>query len=514
MKYVPTIGIEVHAQLMTRSKLFCGCSTRFAAAPNHNTCPVCLGFPGVLPVLNRSAVEMVIKTALALNCEIPALSRFARKNYFYPDLPKAYQISQYELPIGRNGWLAVEAGGGTKRVRINRVHLEEDAGKLIHEGGDVSCVDYNRAGVPLMEIVTEADIENSEDAAAYLTSLRTLLMYIEVCDGNMEEGSLRCEPNVSLRPADADVRGTKTELKNLNSFKAVRRGLEYEIERQRGILESGGAVVQETRRWDEASQTTRPMRSKEEAHDYRYFPEPDLVPLEVGTEWQDELKKGLPEMPWEKKRRFMHATFNGYKISGGEYALPEEDADRLTSSRPLADYFEKIIKASPEETKIDVTREGAAAVRGDLEPQFIFPLYYKTVSNWVLNELLGALNESGKTIEECPIKPEDFAKLLDLIRQKKISGRIAKDVFKEMFATGKNPEDIVGERDLTQTTDVSEILKVVRRVIEANPGPVSDYRAGKKKALGFLMGQAMKETKGKADPVIVSRILREFLEGT
>ncbi|MEW6202647.1 MAG: Asp-tRNA(Asn)/Glu-tRNA(Gln) amidotransferase subunit GatB [bacterium] len=484
MKYLPTIGMEVHAQLTTSSKLFCGCTTAaFEAKPNGNTCPVCLGLPGVLPVLNRKAVEFVIKTALALNCEIPPHSRFARKNYFYPDLPKAYQISQYELPISKNGFLEITVNGRKKRIGITRVHLEEDTGKLIHPeaitsgsaklGGDLSLIDYNRVGIPLMEIVSEADIASSEEAVAYLTKLRTILQYLGVCDGSMEKGSLRCEPNISIHPEGVEEWGTKTELKNLNSFKAVQRGIDFELKRQAEILETGGTVIQETRRWDDATQTTQTMRTKEHAHDYRYFPEPDLVPLEFDPDYVEQIRSTIPELPDAKKNRFTE-----------KLALPEYDADILTSSRPLADYYEAVLT------------------------NFHEP---KTISNWMLTELLGALNESGKTIEECKITPVQFAQLLHLIKKGAISGRIGKDVFKEMFATGNSPDDIIAAKGLMQVSDAAQLEAVVEKVIQNHPGPAADYRAGKNKALGFLVGQVMKETGGKANPQMVNEIIRRKL---
>jgi aspartyl-tRNA(Asn)/glutamyl-tRNA(Gln) amidotransferase subunit B len=474
MDFEAVIGLEVHAQLNTNSKLFCSCSTEFAAEPNHHVCPVCLGFPGVLPVMNRKAIEYVIKTCLALHCETPPMSRFARKNYYYPDLPKAYQISQYELPIGVNGYLDVQVAGKWKKIRIHRIHLEEDAGKLVHEeGGTGSCVDYNRTGIPLMEIVTEADIKSSAEAVAYLTKLHSILQYLGVCEGNMEKGEMRCEPNISVMPVGSKEWGTKAELKNLNSFRAVLRGIDFEISRQIEAIENGERIVQETRRWDDATQTTQSMRSKEHAHDYRYFPDPDLVPVEITDALRERLRAEIPELPYERMKRFSE-----------EFGIPEYDADVLTAARPLADYYEK-----------------AVSLFGDA----------KQVSNWIMTELLGILNERGLTINDCPVTPENFAGLLDLIRKGTINARTGKDVFKEMFDTGKSAETIISDKDLVQVSDESELAAVVNKVIAENPGPAEDYRNGKEKAIGFLVGQVMRQTQGKANPAVVNRLLKEKL---
>ncbi|MCF6097117.1 Asp-tRNA(Asn)/Glu-tRNA(Gln) amidotransferase subunit GatB [Thermovorax subterraneus] len=474
MEFETVIGLEVHVELLTKSKVFCSCTTEFGGEVNTHCCPVCLGMPGVLPVLNKKAVEYAIKAALALNCEIPEFSKFDRKNYFYPDLPKAYQISQYDLPLARKGYIEIEVGGKTKRIGINRIHLEEDAGKLIHEEGkSYSLVDLNRTGVPLIEIVSEPDIRTPEEAWLYLNKLKTILQYIEVSDCKMEEGSLRCDTNISLRPKGSDKFGTKVELKNLGSFRAVRRSLEYEEKRQREILESGGAIVQETRRWDEARGITIPLRSKEEAHDYRYFPDPDLVPIVIDREWVEKLKSELPELPDVRKKRYME-----------EYGLPAYDAEVITASKALANFFEECVS------------------------QYHDP---KTVSNWVMSEMLGILNETGREVDEIPFKPEQLVKMLKMIDNGTISGKIAKEVFREMFDTGRDPEVIVKEKGLIQISDEAELEKIARKVIEENPKSVEDYKKGKEKALGFLVGQIMKETRGKANPQLVNKILKELL---
>ncbi len=474
MEFEAVIGIEVHAQLNTATKLFCACGTEFAARPNHHVCPVCLGFPGVLPVMNGKAIEYVIKTCLALNCEVPDISRFARKNYYYPDLPKAYQISQYELPLGVNGFLEIQAGGKWKKVRIHRIHLEEDAGKLIHEETGGSCVDYNRTGIPLMEIVTEADIKTSEEAVAYLTALHAILRYIGVCEGNMEKGEMRCEPNVSVMPLGGKEWGTKTEIKNLNSFRAVQRGIDYEISRQIEMVEHGEKIVQETRRWDDATQTTQTMRSKEHAHDYRYFPDPDLVPVEIDEEFRNRIKAEIPELPAARMKRFIE-----------EYGIPEYDAGVLTAVRQLADYYENTV-----------------SVLGDA----------KFVSNWMMTELLGVLNDRGLSITQCPVSEKDFAELLTLVKCGSVSARTGKEVFKEMFETGKSAGDIIRDKDLSQVSDEGELAGIVDEVIAENSGPAEDFRNGKEKALGFLVGQVMRRTKGKANPAVVNKLLVERLK--
>ncbi len=470
--YEAVIGLEIHAQLLTESKIFCGCSTRFGAEPNTQTCPVCIGMPGVLPVLNRRAVEFTIRTGLALNCTIASYSRFARKNYFYPDLPKGYQISQYELPLCRDGHLEIHAGGVRRRVGITRIHLEEDAGKNIHQK-DSSLVDLNRAGVPLMEIVTEPDIRTPTEAAAFMKKLRNILRYLDVCDGNMEQGSLRCDANVSVRPAGSTGLGTKTEVKNINSFRFVEKALAYEIRRQMRVLEEGGRVVQETRLWDPAAGVTVSMRTKEEAQDYRYFPEPDLVPLEVGEEWIEEIRSTLVELPDKKRERFM-----------SEYGLPEYDAEVLTEERAVADWFEE-------------------AVRLGGSP--------KAVSNWMMTELSRLLNETGREIADAPITPAHLVSLLKLIEEGTISGTIAKTVFEEVFRSGREPEVIVREKGLVQITDTGEIERLVDDVLSANPAEVERYRKGEAKLLGFFVGQVMKASKGKANPKLVNELLRRKL---
>lgn len=473
MKYEAVIGLEVHAELLTDSKIFCGCSTKFGSEPNTQVCPVCLGLPGTLPVLNKKVVEYAVRAGLALNCTIANFSKMDRKNYFYPDLPKAYQISQYDLPLCSNGYIEIEVEGGTKRIGIKRIHIEEDAGKLLHEGTDGSLVDYNRAGVPLIEIVSEPDISTPEEAYQYLVKLKSILEYTEVSDCKMQEGSLRVDTNVSVRPVGTTELGTKIELKNLNSFKAVQKALEYEIKRQIKVLEEGGTIVQETRRWNEAKGITEPMRTKEEAHDYRYFPEPDLVPIIVTEEWKEEIRKTLPEMPDAKRERFIT-----------QYGLPEYDAKVITSSKKMADFFEKCAS------------------------NYHSP---KIVSNWLMGEFARLLNDTGKEIDEVPITPDMLIELLKLVDDNVISGSIAKTVFEEMFFTGKNPQIIVEEKSLRQIADEGELRRIVRKVIEENPKSVEDYKKGKEKALGFLVGQVMKETKGKANPQLTNQLLKEEL---
>jgi aspartyl-tRNA(Asn)/glutamyl-tRNA(Gln) amidotransferase subunit B len=475
MEYEAVIGLEVHAQLLTESKIFCGCSTKFGAAPNTHTCPVCLGMPGVLPVLNRKVVEFTIRLALATNCKIASTSRFARKNYFYPDLPKGYQISQYELPVAQQGWLYIEVNGESKKIGITRIHLEEDAGKLVHdETQPLSYVDFNRTGVPLVEIVSEPDLRTPEEAATFLKKLRDIVRYLDICDGNMEEGSLRCDANISLRPAGSEGLGVKTEVKNMNSFRFVQRALEYEIKRQRAILGQGGTIVQETRLWDSDAGVTHGMRGKEEAHDYRYFPDPDLVPVVVDEEWIEKVRSELPELPDAKKARFIK-----------DYGLPEQDAVVLTGSKELATYFEACAGRFPQPKK---------------------------VSNWIMVELLRELNKDEREIDQCPVTPEDLAHLLELIDDGIISGKIAKTVFEEMYATGKAPKVIVEEKGLKQVTDEGEIGEVVDNVLAAHPSQVKDYRRGKEKLLGFFVGQVMQQTRGKANPKLVNEILREKLK--
>jgi len=475
MKYEAVIGLEVHAQLLTKSKIFCGCSTRFGSEPNSQTCPVCLGMPGVLPVVNREVINMAIKTSLAMSCKINRLGRFARKNYFYPDLPKNYQTSQYEEPLSEHGFLEIDINGGRKKIGITRIHMEEDAGKNIHEnvvGG--SYVDLNRTGVPLMEIVSEPEISTPEEAREYLTQLKNILLYLEVCDCNMEEGSLRCDANISVRREGQKELGTKAEIKNMNSFRNLQRALEYEIERQVDVLNDGGRIVQETRLWDPSSGTTASMRSKEEAHDYRYFPCPDLVPLEVDDEWIESIRKTLPELPEEKKQRFV-----------SEYGIPEYDAGVITSSKALAAYYEKIVSLYSDAKK---------------------------VSNWVMGELLRLQKEEEKEVSDLLISPEDFAQMLKLIDKGTISGKIAKTVFEEMYREGKSPDTVVKEKGLEQVSDEGEIGEVIDKVLAENTVQVGQYLAGKEKVAGFLVGQVMKATSGKANPGMVNKILRKKLE--
>ena len=480
MSYEPVIGLEVHAQILTESKIFCGCWTRFGEAPNRNTCPVCMGFPGVLPVLNRKVVEHTIRTGLATHCTIAARSRWARKNYFYPDLPKGYQISQYELPLCTGGHVDVGVDGGAKRVRLTRIHMEEDAGKNIHDArGDHSLVDLNRAGVPLMEIVSEPDMRNPGEAGEYLRTLRSILEYLEVCDGNMEEGSFRCDANVSLREAGEEKLGVKVEIKNLNSFKAVEKALEYEIRRQGQVLSEGGTVMQETRLWDPDAEVTRSMRSKEHAHDYRYFPDPDLLPLEIDDAWIDEIRATLPELAQERQNRFVE-----------QYGLSGYDADILTQRRDVAEYFE-------------------AAVKAHANP--------KAIANWLMGDLFRVLKErkldAALRIESWPVAAADLARMVKLVDEGTISGKLAKTVFNEMLETGKGPDAIVREKGLEQVSDTGALDVAVDEVLAACAAQVEEYRAGKEKVFGFLVGQVMKATRGKANPQMVNEILRGKLQG-
>jgi aspartyl-tRNA(Asn)/glutamyl-tRNA(Gln) amidotransferase subunit B len=474
MEFEPVIGLEVHAQLKTKTKIFCSCSTEFGSPPNTHTCPVCLGLPGVLPVLNKKVVEYTLRMALATHCEINTESRFARKNYFYPDLPKGYQISQYELPIAKNGWISINKNGDTKRVGINRIHMEEDAGKLVHDPHQpVSQVDFNRTGVPLIEIVSEPDLCSPDEAGTYLRKLRAVVRYLGICDGNLEEGSFRCDANVSIRPSGSQALGTRTELKNLNSFRHVEKALQYEILRQKETLLEGGRVIQETRLWDPEKNRSTSMRGKEEAHDYRYFPDPDLLPLVIEAEWIGEVRKDLPELPDAKKSRFMQ-----------DFNIPAYDAELLTTDRELADYFESCINF------------------------FDSP---KQVSNWIMGPLLGLLNAEGKTIDDSPISPKNLTRLLKLIDDGVISNKIAKTVFDKMAASGQNPERIVKDEGLVQMTDASQIEAVIDKVIAAHPEEVEAFRNGKTKLLGFFVGQVMRETKGKANPQVVNEVLRQKL---
>ena len=478
MKYEAVIGLEVHVQLNTRSKIFCGCSTEFGAPPNTHVCPVCMGQPGVLPVLNKEVLYKAIKAGLALNGEIALYSKFDRKNYFYPDLPKGYQISQYDLPIMKNGYLDITLSSGeVKRIGITRMHMEEDAGKLIHsEGEAVSYVDFNRAGVPLLEIVSEPDMRSSEEAYFYLKELRNIMKYIEVSDVNMEEGSLRCDANVSIRPKGEKRFGTKVEIKNMNSFNSVKRAIEYEIARQIEILESGGTIVQETRLYDAEKNKTFSMRTKEEAHDYRYFPEPDLPPIVIDKSLIEEIRNSLPELPVERRKRFVT-----------EYSLTQFDANLLTEEKELADYFEYCVKNSR------------------IEP--------KKFANWIQSEVLAVLNEKNITIKDFEniVQPGELINLLSFIEDGTISGKIAKDVFLEMINTRKCAREIIELKGLKQITDSSEIERWVNEVIDKNPKEVEKYRQGNEKILGFFVGEVMKLSKGKANPKLVNEILRKKL---
>jgi aspartyl-tRNA(Asn)/glutamyl-tRNA(Gln) amidotransferase subunit B len=479
-RWEPVIGLEVHAEMLTASKIFCGCSAAFGAPPNHNTCPVCLGMPGVLPVLNRKVVEFAVRAGLATHCEIAPRSRWARKNYFYPDLPKGYQISQYELPICIGGWIDVVADGVTKRVRLTRIHMEEDTGKNIHDAhGDASLVDFNRSGVPLLEIVSEPDMTSPAEAGAYLRGLRTLVQYLGICDGNMEEGSFRCDANVSVRPRGATALGVKAEVKNMNSFRAVEKAIAYEIARHVRVLEEGGTILQETRLWDADREETRSMRSKEFAHDYRYFPDPDLPPIVVPAAFVESVRGALPELPDARRARFVAAL-----------GLPPYDADVLTSRRDLADYFEAVVRAHPNA---------------------------KAASNWVMGDVLRLVKErrldEALTIGTWPVAAQRLGELIALIDSGAISGKIAKTVFEEMVATGNAPAAIVEAKGLTQVSDEGPILAAIEQVLAANPDKVAEYRAGKDKLLGFFVGQVMKATAGKANPPLVNKLLTEKLKG-
>jgi len=473
--YEPVIGLEVHVQLKTRSKLFCACANEFGAEPNKNTCPVCMGLPGSLPVLNQEALRLAVRVGLALNCRIAERIKFDRKNYFYPDLPKAYQISQYDMPVNGKGFLEMDSREGVKRVGITRAHLEEDAGKSLHEGvKDGTLVDYNRAGVPLLEIVSDPDIQSSEEAYGYLTALKAILQYLDVSDCDMEKGSLRCDANISVRKKGETKLGTKVEIKNMNSFRAVQKALEFEIERQVQVLEEGGKIVQETRLWNEAKGQTLSMRSKEYAHDYRYFSEPDLVPFTIARTEVEEIRKTLPELPAARAKRVMQ-----------QYGLLEKDAFRLVQDKNLVKYYEDCVAE-----KVDP----------------------KLTSNWIQSELLGRLNEKGLAITASPVSAKALAGLVRLIENNTVSGKIAKDVLPAMIESGKSAEAIVKEKGWVQVTDIKAIEQAVDKVIQVNPKSLEDFRAGKKQALGFLVGQVMKETQGKANPKLVNEILERKLK--
>jgi len=476
-KYEPVIGLEVHVQLLTRTKIFCGCSTRFGDPPNTNVCPICLGLPGTLPVLNKRAVEMAMRASLALNCTVHDHSRFARKNYFYPDLPKGYQISQYELPLATNGHLEIEIAGARKRIGITRLHLEEDAAKNLHEGFSQSAtkayIDYNRCGTPLSEIVSEPDMRTPEEAYAYLTTLRQILLYTGVSDCNMEEGSLRCDANVSVRLRGASEFGTKVEVKNLNSFRYLQKALEYEIERHIAVLESGGRIAQETRLWNQAEGHTVSMRSKEKAHDYRYFPEPDLLPVHISSAWREEVRRTLPELPEAKRARF-----------AGFYGITSYDAEVLTTSRTLADYFEAVV---------------AAGAPG------------KSSANWILNELLGRLSDAHRAFADSRIEPGALAELVNLVESGQITGAVGKKVFAAMFESGRSAAEIVAAEGLGAQVSDSTIEQAAREVIAKNPDSVAKFKSGNEGVFKFFVGQVMKATRGQANPQAVNDILRKLL---
>ncbi|MGR6835492.1 Asp-tRNA(Asn)/Glu-tRNA(Gln) amidotransferase subunit GatB [Syntrophomonas erecta] len=473
------VGLEVHVELKTKTKIFCSCSTEFGAEPNSQTCPGCAGFPGALPVLNRRVVEYAIKAGLALNCEIAEFTKFDRKNYFYPDLPGAYQISQLDLPICKNGYLEIDVDGNKKRIGINRAHMEADAGKLVHQGtittAPYSLVDLNRASVPLLEIVSEPDMRGAREARAYIEKLRSVLLFAGVSDCKMEEGSLRCDANVSVRPWGQKKLGVRTEIKNLNSFRSLEKAIEYEASRHIEAIEDGEKLVQETRTWDEEKQVTHSMRSKEQAEDYRYFPDPDLPPLKISREWVEELRSSIPELPDQAQKRLVE-----------KYDLPEYDAAILTLTPQYLAFF-------------DVAAEGYHDA--------------KTISNWMMGELNRLLNQNNLEIQDCRITPPHLIKMLKLMDEGTISGKIAKTVFEEMFTNGKEPEEIVKEKGLVQISDEETLRSLVKEVLKNNPGVVEDYRNGKQKALGFLVGQMMKTTRGQANPAVVNKLLKEILSG-
>jgi len=479
MKYESVIGLEVHTELKTRTKIFCGCRAEFGAAPNTNVCPVCLGLPGVLPVLNRKVLEYAVRVGVALNCRIANFTKFDRKNYYYPDLPKNFQTSQYDLPIAEHGYLDIEVDGEVRRIGITRIHMEEDAGKLVHSGetittSDYSFVDYNRTGVPLLEIVSEPDLRTAAEARAYMEKLRSILEYLDVSDCKMEEGSLRCDANVSVREVGAEKLGTKVEMKNINSLRGVERSIEYEAQRQAEALEDGERIVQETRTWDEAAGVTRSMRSKEEANDYRYFPEPDLVPFTITDDYIESARRALPELPDARRDRLMR-----------EYELSRYDAEQITAKKDIAEYFDMAVGAG-----------------GDA----------KDVANWLMGDFARLANEAQVSAAQAPVQPQQLAGMLAKVHDGTISGKIAKSVFEEMWRTGKDAAVIIEEKGLQQISDTGALETIIREVIAANPQSVQDFRAGKKKAVGFLVGQTMKETKGKANPQLVNQLLMKLLD--
>jgi len=479
-EYEPVIGLEAHVELYTNTKMFCGCRLSFGEEKNIYTCPVCLGHPGSLPVINKKAIEYAAKIALALNCKIKKYTIFHRKNYFYPDMPKNYQISQYDLPLGVGGYLDVDMGGYIRRVRITRVHMEEDTGKLLHKGttgriseSEASIVDFNRAGTPLIEIVTEPDIRSPEEAKEYMITLRNLILFLDVSDCSMEEGSLRCDANVSVRKTGEDKIGTKTEIKNLNSFKFLQKGLEYEVKRQVKVLEAGGEIIQQTRHYDSKTGTTKALRSKEEAHDYRYFPEPDLVPIYIEDKMIEDIRKTIPELPSVKAKRFEK-----------QYSLPKYDSSFLANNKGLADYFEQCCR------------------------------HYnnaKNIANWIMGDFSALLNKEKMTIKDSRVTPENLCKMLEIIDKGKINSKIAKSVFEEMFSTGGNPQKIIEDRGLEQISDEGLLEAIIEEVIKDNPGAVEQFKEGKDKAIGFLIGRVMAKTKGKANPGIVNDIITKKL---
>ena len=478
-KYITVIGLEVHAELKTKSKAFCSCSTEFGGKPNTHVCPVCLGMPGAMPVLNEQVVEFAIRAGLALNCEIKKYNKFDRKNYFYPDLSKNYQISQFDKPICEHGHIKINLDGVEKSIGVTRIHMEEDAGKLVHSGETIStssssAVDYNRAGVPLIEIVSEPDMRSSEEARAYLESLKAILEYTDVCDCKMQEGSLRCDANISIMPEGATEFGTRTEIKNLNSFRALVRAIDYEVERQKAIVEKGGKIVQETRTWDDAKGETLSMRSKEEAHDYRYFAEPDLVPIDLDDAWIERVRAELPELPAQRQARLME-----------EFGLPKYDASIIVAIKAMAEYFDEAVKTAQDA---------------------------KGVANWLLGDVSAYLNNEGITISEFKVTPAHLAELVNLTKEGVLSSKLAKKVFAEMLKEDKAPKAIVKELGLEQVSDEGAIMQLVEETIAENPQSVADFKAGKDRAIGFLVGQIMKKSKGKANPGMVQAMLKEKMQ--